>query len=146
MDELVYKKLRGVIEMFLRRYQDDIREKTAGMNRKEKVSYVITYYWYHILIIISIIALIFFTVRFYVFGNHKPEFTCVLVNQEIDEERDAEIAQAFAKENGSNPFGKYVSILQRDEGRVPEPGGHGYLRVRDIYRRWESHGGSSGKG
>lgn len=54
------KKLRGVIEMFLRRYLDDIREKTAGMNKKERVSYVITYYWYHILIIVSIIALIFF--------------------------------------------------------------------------------------
>ena len=97
------KKLRGVIEMFLRRYLDDIREKTTGMNRKEKVSHVITYYWYHFLIIVSIVALIFFAVRFYVFGNQKPEFTCVLVNQEIDDDRDAEIAQSFAKENDLDP-------------------------------------------
>ena len=89
--------------MFLRRYLDDIREKTTGMNRKEKVSHVITYYWYHFLIIISIVALIFFAVRFYVFGNQKPEFTCVLVNQEIDDDRDAEIAQTFAKENDLDP-------------------------------------------
>lgn len=69
------------------------------MNRRETVSYVAAYYWYHILIIISIIALIFFTVRFYVFENQKTEFMCVLVNQETDEDRDAGIADAFAEEN-----------------------------------------------
>lgn len=89
--------------MFLRRYLDDIKEKTVGMSRKEKVSYVLTYYWYHMLIIISIIVLIFFTVRFYVFGNQKPEFTCILVNQEMDDDRDARIAQIFAEENGLDP-------------------------------------------
>lgn len=89
--------------MLLRRYLDDIKEKTAGMSMKEKVSYVFTYYWYHMLIIVSIIALIFFTVRFYVFGNKKPEFTCVIVNQAMDDERDARIAQAFAEENGLDP-------------------------------------------
>lgn len=89
--------------MFLRRYLDDIKEKTVGTSRQEKASYVFTYYWYHILIIISIIVLIFFTVRFYVFGNQKPEFTCVLVNQEMDDNRDARIAQIFAEENGIDP-------------------------------------------
>lgn len=89
--------------MFLRKYLDDIKEKTASMNMREKVSYVVTYYWYHVLIIVSIIALLFFTVRFYVFGNQKPEFTCVLVNQEIDDERDAEIRKAFAEENDLDP-------------------------------------------
>lgn len=89
--------------MFMRRYLDDIKEKTAGMSMKEKVSYVFTYYWYHMLIIVSIIALIFFTVRFYVFGNKKPEFTCVIANQAMDDERDARIAQAFAEENGLDP-------------------------------------------
>lgn len=73
------------------------------MSMKEKVSYVFTYYWYHMLIIVSIIALIFFTVRFYVFGNKKPEFTCVIANQAMDDERDARIAQAFAEENGLDP-------------------------------------------
>lgn len=89
--------------MLLRRYLDDIKEKTAGMSMKEKVSYVFTYYWYHMLIIVSIIALIFFTVRFYAFGNKKPEFTCVIANQAMDDERDARIAQAFAEENGLDP-------------------------------------------
>lgn len=89
--------------MLLRRYLDDIKEKTAGMSMKEKVSYVFTYYWYHMLIIVSIIALIFFTVRFYVFGNKRPEFTCVIANQAMDDERDARIAQAFAEENGLDP-------------------------------------------
>lgn len=48
--------------MILKRYLDAIREKMAGMDKKERVFYVITYYWYHILIIASIIALIFLTV------------------------------------------------------------------------------------
>lgn len=91
------------MEMFLRRYLDDIKEKTAGMSMKERVSYVITYYWYHILIIVSVTVLIFFTVRFYIFGNQKTEFTCVIVNQAMDDERDARIAQAFAGENGLDP-------------------------------------------
>lgn len=86
--------------MIFRRYLDDIREKTADMSVRQKISYVITYYWYHILIIVSIIALIFFLVRFYVFGNQKPQFECVIVDQEMDDERDARIAQSFAEAEG----------------------------------------------
>lgn len=97
------RRLRGVIEMFLQRYLDDIRVKTAGMTAREKISYVFTYYWYHMLIMAAIIALILFAVRFYVFGNRRPEFTCVLVDQEINDGRDAEIVQAFAKENDLDP-------------------------------------------
>ncbi len=97
------KKIRGVMDMIFRRYLDDIREKTAGMSTGQKISYVITYYWYHILIIVSIAALIFFTVRFYLYGNQKPAFTCVIVNQEMDSERDSRIAEAFAEENGLDP-------------------------------------------
>lgn len=86
--------------MIFRRYLDDIRDKTADMSVRQKISYVITYYWYHILIIVSIIALIFFLVRFYVFGNQKPQFECVIVDQEMDDERDARIAQSFAEAEG----------------------------------------------
>jgi hypothetical protein len=86
--------------MIFRRYLDDIREKTADMSVRQKISYVITYYWYHILIIVSIIALIFFLVRFYVFGNQKPQFECVIVDQEMDDERDTRIARSFAEAEG----------------------------------------------
>ena len=89
--------------MFIRRYLDDIRKNMKGMSSKEKVSYVITYYWYHILIIVSIIALIFFTVRFYVFQNKKPEFTCVIADQTTDEERDKLIMDTFAQKTGLDP-------------------------------------------
>ena len=40
------RRLRGVIEMFLQRYLDDIRVKTAGMTAREKISYVFTYYFF----------------------------------------------------------------------------------------------------
>ena len=53
------RKNQGSDRMIFRNYLDDIKEKTQNMSIKEKVAYVITYYWYHILIIVSIIALIF---------------------------------------------------------------------------------------
>lgn len=86
--------------MIFRRYLDDIRVKTADMSVRQKISYVITYYWYHILIIVSIIALIFFLVRSCVSGDQKPQFECVIVNQEMDDERDARIARSFAEAEG----------------------------------------------
>ena len=30
-------------------YIREIRKNTAGMNRREKGEYILTYYWYHIL-------------------------------------------------------------------------------------------------
>lgn len=87
----------------LRKYLNDIKTKTADMNTREKVSYVATYYWYHILIVISAAALIFFALRFYLFGNQKPEYTCVIVNQGTEDELTAEIARCFAEENELDP-------------------------------------------
>lgn len=82
------------------KYWKDIREKTSGMSRQEACSYVLTYYWYHILITVSIIALIFLFFTHYAFGNKKPLFTCIIVNQEMDTARDGRLAERFAKETG----------------------------------------------
>lgn len=82
------------------RYWKDIREKTSGMSRQEACSYVLAYYWYHILIILSIIALIILFAVHYGLGNKKPVFTCLLVNQEMDAERDRKIADDFAGKAG----------------------------------------------
>lgn len=78
----------------------DIREKTSGMSRKEAVFYIVTYYWYVMLAVVSVAALILLFVLHYGFGNKKPLFTCVIVNQEVDRARDLSLRDAFAKEAG----------------------------------------------
>lgn len=78
----------------------DIKEKTIRMDRKDAMSYVITYYWYHMLIIASIIALILLFVWHYLFGNKKALFTCVLVNQEVTDDNADALEGAFAVSAG----------------------------------------------
>lgn len=75
----------------------DIKEKTSQMNRKDTVKYVLTYYWYHILIGLAVLALIFIFIVHYT-TTKKPEFTCVLVNQQVDTKRDNLWTEEFAKE------------------------------------------------
>lgn len=82
------------------KYWKDIQEKTAGLGRKETCAYILTYYWYHMLIFVAIVALVFLFGVHYGFGNKKPVFTCLMVNQEIDTVRDQEMAESFAKESG----------------------------------------------
>lgn len=84
----------------MNKYLKDIKEKTLGMNKKEACSYIWTYYWYHILGIVSIAALIFLFICHYGFGNKKPVFTCMIVNQEINTLRDQEMADSFAEKTG----------------------------------------------
>lgn len=80
----------------MKKYLEDIREKTSEMTRKEKSNYIWTYYWYHILGSVFIIALILLFVLHYGFGNRKPVFTCILVNQEIGASQTQDMAEAFA--------------------------------------------------
>lgn len=75
----------------------DIKEKTAKMNKTAIAMYVITYYWYHILIFLAVFALIFMFIVHYT-TTKKPEFTCVLVNQQVDTKRDNLWTEEFAKE------------------------------------------------
>lgn len=77
---------------------DDYKDKTQSMNRQEKMEYTLTYYWYHMLGIVAVIGFILFLILHIKFGMQKPEFTCVLVNQEIDYERDERLAHEIAKE------------------------------------------------
>jgi len=81
---------------------NDIREKTEGMSRQDKVSYILTYYWYHMLIIFSVLALIVIFVVHYA-TYKKPEFTCVMVNQQIDTQRDNQMTEEFAKFSKMDP-------------------------------------------
>ena len=83
----------------MRDWIEDIRTKTADMNRKDTLSYIWTYYWYHILIFLSVLALIFIFIVHYA-TYKKPEFTCVMINQKIDTPRDNWITKQFAEEAG----------------------------------------------
>lgn len=84
----------------IKKYWKDIKEKTSGMNKQETCSYILAYYWYHILIVASVIALVLLFAIHYGFGNKKPLFTCLIVNQEMDGLRDQEMARSFAREAG----------------------------------------------
>lgn len=80
----------------MRNYLKEIREKTSGMGRKEACSYIFTYYWYHMLGIAAAAALILLFAVHYGFGNKKPVFTCVIVNQVTDGEEDLRLRDDFA--------------------------------------------------
>ena len=81
-------------------YIREIRKNTAGMNRREKGEYILTYYWYHILGMIGAICLILFLIIHFGFREAPPLFTCALVNQEINFTRDEEIEKDFSAVSG----------------------------------------------
>lgn len=84
----------------MNRYRKDIREKTADMGRQEKISYIFTYYWYHMLGIAAVILLIVIFGGHFLFGEKRPVFSCVIVNQVTDDARDDRIAGDFAVWSG----------------------------------------------
>lgn len=81
----------------MNRYLQEIKEKTKEMNRKQKIEYVLTYYWYHLLGICGGVFLVVFLIVHFAFGDKQPEFTCVIVNQRIDYDRDGLLAEMFAE-------------------------------------------------
>ena len=94
------KWTRGAVEIFMKEYIAEIKEKTSGMSKKEVCIYVMEYYWYHILGITATIALVLLFVSHYASGNEKPVFTCVLINQETGIEEAQEMAKDFAISSG----------------------------------------------
>ncbi len=77
-----------------------IKEQTKTMGTKQKIEYILTYYWYHILGICVLVGLVIFLIVHFAFPEEKPLFTCVLVNQKTDYEQDEKFAEAFAKSSG----------------------------------------------
>lgn len=84
----------------MRKYLADIKEKTSGMSRKDAVEYVFTYYWYHILGCLAVIFLFLIFARHCLTGGGKAAFTCVIVNQEADAEKESAIREGFAEKTG----------------------------------------------
>lgn len=86
--------------MDMRKYIREIRKNTAGMERGEKVEYILTYYWYHILGMAATVGLVLFLIIHFGFREDPPLFTCVMVNQEINYARDEEVEEDFSEYSG----------------------------------------------
>lgn len=84
----------------MKHYLQEIRKNTEGMTGAEKAEYVITYYWYHILGICVFFGLIIFLIVHFAFASPKPEFSCAIVGQQIDYQRDADLENDFADAEG----------------------------------------------
>lgn len=78
----------------------NIKEQTKDMDTKGKLEYIRTYYWYHILGICAFAGLVIFLVFHFAFPEEKPLFTCALVNQQIDQDRDESLENNFAENSG----------------------------------------------
>jgi len=87
---------------------DDIRKKTKNMDRNKTLEYIANYYWYHILLFLlfAVIAILFFYHIF--FGDRHIKFHCVIINQEVDYDRDAKLEKDFASFANQNQ--KKISV------------------------------------
>ena len=87
----------------MRHYIREIRENTAGMSPRDKAEYILTYYWYHILGVAAAAGLVLFLIIHFGFREAPPLFTCAMVNQEINYERDGELEKDFSEASGIDP-------------------------------------------
>ncbi len=78
----------------------DITEKTAAMNSKEKLEYIFTYYWYHMLLLTAFLGLIIFLIAHFAFPSKEAVFNCAIVNQKMDADLDESMEESFAKASG----------------------------------------------
>lgn len=79
----------------MRKWIEDIRQKTADMDRKQAFGYIAGYYWYHILIVFIMMGIMILLVYHIGWGDRRKEFTCVIINQETDYARDKRLAKEF---------------------------------------------------
>ena len=70
------------------------------MSLKEKTEYIIMYYKWHILLGCAAIGLIIFLIVHFAFHEKKMEFSCALINQRIDYDRDETLEKDFANAAG----------------------------------------------
>lgn len=81
----------------------DIKSKTKDMDKRQALEYVAAYYWYHILLAVLGLLLVLLTGYHVIWGRRASQFTCVMVNQQIDSERDQALAGEFAGFAGMKP-------------------------------------------
>lgn len=109
------------------------------MSWKEASGYLFTYYWYHMLIFAAVAALILLFALHYGFGNKKPLFTCIIVNQRADADVDLRIRDAFALEEEIEPERVVVdSSYQFSYGQVKMQGVN-ESSYEKFFFQWSSH-------
>lgn len=123
----------------MRKWIDDIRTKTKDMSREQTMEYVMMYYWYHILLGAIALGLVLLLIYHVGWGkNRKPDFSCVIVNQEVDFSRDAEIMEDFSAYSGIRT--KKLSIdsdylISYEEVQLPEANESSYEK---FFFNWSS--------
>lgn len=80
----------------MKNWADDIWEKTKHMDRNAKAEYILDYYWYHILLGFLTLCLLALGIYHVTWGKKKTAFSLVIVNQQINAERDKKLRDGFA--------------------------------------------------
>lgn len=127
------------MKQWIEKIRDDILSKTKDMSREQAAEYVLTYYWYHMLLGALALGLALLLIYHAGWGrNRKPEFSCVIVNQEVDFTRDAGIAEDFSGFSGIGT--KKLSIdsdylISYEDVQLPEANESSYEK---FFFNWSS--------
>ena len=127
------------MKQWIENIRDDIVAKTKDMSREQAAEYVLTYYWYHMLLGALALGLALLLIYHVGWGrNRKPEFSCVIVNQEVDFTRDAGIAEDFSGFSGIGT--KKLSIdsdylISYEDVQLPEANESSYEK---FFFNWSS--------
>ena len=123
----------------MKKWISRIKQNTEGMNPKEKRAYIRQYYWHYFLIGGIILALLILLVYHLAFGNKKPVFQCVVVNQTIDYSRDEKISAGFAQTLGVKEDRVVFDsdyLLSYDDVQLPEANESSYEK---FFLNWHVH-------
>lgn len=110
-----------------KKWIEDIRIKTRDMDKVQKREYIITYYWYHILIAFILLFITGLVIYHLLWGSRKIVFSLAIINQEVDYDRDKKIMEDFSKAYGiksknisvdSNYLLSYGDITLDENSRV----------------------------
>lgn len=127
------------MKKWIRGIRDDIAAKTKDMSREQAAEYVLAYYWYHILLGAMALGLSILLIYHVGWGkNRKPEFSCVIVNQEVDFPRDARITEEFAVFAGVNAKTLSVDsdyLISYGDVQLPEANESSYEK---FFFNWSS--------
>lgn len=73
-----------------------------GMTARQKAEHIGRYYWYHILLACLALGLLVLLIYHLTWGRRETVFTCAVVNQQIDYQRDARVSAEFASVLGAD--------------------------------------------
>ena len=92
----------------MRKWIEDIKEKTKNMSTEKTLEYIANYYWYHIVLFLLFMTIVILFFYHIIFGDRHMQFQCVIINQEVDYDRDAKLEDDFA--SFANQNSKKISV------------------------------------